>query len=128
MNRISFREDERQVIHRLKFLQVIHDKMLDKMFDELAKKFHNKEISERFWDAVPADLKARYKDPVSNLRTKIRDIIKQYPQYYGNYKIQNKPYFQKMEKQQRQREELLRSLEQSPLEEAEEQRVVEVGA
>lgn len=126
MNRISFRqEDEKQVIHRLKSLQNIHDKMLDQMFDDLVKKFHNREISDRFWDAVPSDLKGKYKEPISSLRSKIRDIIMMYPQYYGNYKNQNKPYFQKVEKQ-KQRDELLRSMEQAPLEE-ETHQTVEVG-
>ena len=124
MNRISFRqEDEKQVVHRLRSLQTIHDKMLDQMFGELVKKFHNREISDRFWDAVPSELKGKYKEPISNLRSKIRDIIMMYPQYYGNYKNQNKSYFQKMEKQ---RQQLLRSMEQAPLEE-EENQVVEVG-
>lgn len=128
MNKISFREDEGQVIKRLRFLQVLHDKMLDQMFDEMVKKFHNKEISDRFWDAIPADMRAKYKSPIGNIRNKIRDIIKDYPQYYGNYKQQNKPYFQKMDKQQRQREELLKTLEESPLEQEEDNRVVEVRA
>lgn len=117
MNRISLRqEDETQIVHRLRSLQTIHDNMLDQMFDELTKKFHNREISDRFWDAVPSDLKLKYKDPISNLRGKIRDIIMLYPQYYGNYKNQNKPYFQKIERQQRHRDELLKSMEEEPLE------------
>jgi hypothetical protein len=117
MNRLSFRqEDEKQVIHRLRSLQTVHDKMLDQMFDELTKRFHNREISDRFWDAVPSDLKGKYKEPISNLRSKIRDIISLYPQYYGNYKNQNKPYFQKVDRQQRQKEELLKSMEEEPLE------------
>ena len=126
MNRISFRqEDEKQVIHRLRSLQTIHDKMLDQMFDELVKKFHSKEISDRFWDAVPSDLKGKYKEPIASLRSKIRDIIMKYPQYYGNYKTQNKPYFQKIDKQNKQREEMLRSMDEAPLEE--ENQVVGVG-
>jgi len=124
MKKISFRqEDEREIIHRLKSLQTIHDNMLDKMFEELSKRFHNKEISDRFWDTLPSDLKGKYKSPISNLRSKIRDIIIKYPQYYNNYKSQNKPYFQKVERQQR--ENLLKTMEEEPLES--ENRMVEVG-
>jgi len=116
MNKISFRqEDETQVIHRLRSLQTIHDKMLDQMFGELVGKFHSKEISDRFWDAIPSDVRGKYKDPIANLRAKIRDIISQYPSYYSNYKQQNKPYFQKVEKQ-KQREDMLRSMGEQPFE------------
>jgi hypothetical protein len=117
MNRISFRqEDEKNVIHRLKSLQIIHDKMLDQMCGELVGKFHSKEISDRFWDAIPADLKNKYKDPISNVRTKIRDILAMYPGYYQGYMQQNKPYFQKVDKQRKQREEMLKSMGEQPFE------------
>lgn len=126
MKKLSLRQHEQsQVIQRLKSLQTIHDNMLDNMFDELSTKFSRKEISDRFWDAVPAELKNKYKSSISNIRSKIRDIIMQYPQYYSQYKNQNKPYFQKMEKQNRQREELLKSIEEAPFEE--QQQTVGVG-
>ena len=125
MNRISFRqEDEKQVIHNLKSYQVVHDKLLDQLFSELGARFHNREISDRFWDAIPSDLRSKYQSHISSLRGKIRDIISQYPSYYGNYKQQNKPYFQKMDKQKKQREEMLKSMGEQPFE----HEMAEVGA
>ena len=117
MNRISFRqEDEQQVIKRLRSLQTIHDNRLDQMGKELVSKFHGKEISDRFWDALPADLRNKYKDPISSIREKIRDILVMYPGYYKNYQQQNRPFFQKMDKQRKQREDMLKSMGEKPFE------------
>jgi hypothetical protein len=86
-------------IIRLKYLQQAHNSLIDNMFKELGKKLEHKEISDRFWDVLPADIRAKYKDKVGSIRSKIRDIYQQFPQHFEQYKKQNKPYFRKQEKQ-----------------------------
>ncbi len=85
-------------IIKLKYLNNYHQKLLDEMFQELGDKFKDKEISERFWDVIPADVRSRYKDKVNSVRTKIRNIYQQYPQHFEEYKQKNKPYFKKQER------------------------------
>lgn len=96
---ISFRNTDDVALTRLKSLQSVHDKLLDKMFKELGSRFQRKELSDRFWDALPADIRGKYKSTISRVRDTIRDIISTYPQYFEQYKQQNRPYFQKLEKQ-----------------------------
>jgi len=113
MIRISSRDN----IHKLKSLQHIHDNLLDKMFNELGSRFQHKELSDRFWEVIPADIRNKYKESVIKIRDKIRDIIREYPEYYTEYQKKNSPYFRKMEKK--------RTIEQNqPIEE---EQLVEVS-
>jgi hypothetical protein len=87
-------------ILRLKYLQKAHTMLLNKMFEELGQKLAHKEISDRFWDTLPADIRARYKDKIASIRKNIRAIYQQFPQHFEQYKQQNKPYFRKQEQKQ----------------------------
>lgn len=82
-------------IVRLKYLQQAHDMLIQKMFQELGQKMEHKEISDRFWDTLPVDIRGRYKDKIASIRKNIRDIYSQFPQHFEQYKNQNKPYFRK---------------------------------
>ena len=93
------RRDPRIV--RLKYLQHAHNMLIEKMFQELGKKMEHKEIADRFWDTLPADIRGRYKDKIASIRKNIRSIYQQFPQHFEQYKQQNKPYFKKQEQQGR---------------------------
>jgi hypothetical protein len=86
-------------IIRLKYLQQAHNMLLGKMFEELGQKLAHKEISDRFWDTLPADIRGRYRDKIASIRKNIREIYRQFPQHFEQYKKQNKPYFRKHETQ-----------------------------
>ena len=114
MIRISSRDN----IDRLRGLQHIHNNLLNKMFNELGSRFQNKEISDRFWEVMPAEIRDRYKNSIRKLRKEIRDIISEYPEYYSQYIRKNLPYFKKVERQQRQQNVIQFPEEQQQLAEA----------
>jgi len=91
-------EDKRLV--RLKFLQRAHDLALEDLFKDLGQRYQKKEISDRFWNALPADIRTKHKEKIDKIRTQIRDIYQQFPEHFEQYKKENKPYFKKQEKNQ----------------------------
>lgn len=97
------RQDPRLV--RLKYLQKSHNMLIDEMLKDLGRKLERKEISETFWKALPADIRGKYKDKVSQLRAKIRSVYEQFPDMFAEYKLDNPSYFRR---QQAYRKEVLK--------------------
>jgi len=85
-------------IVRLKYLQKAHNMLLGKMFEELGQKMQHKEISDRFWDTLPAEIRGKYKEKIALIRKNIRNIYKQFPQHFEQYKKKNSPYFRRQER------------------------------
>lgn len=122
---LSYREAKDQNIYRLRSYKNTLRLLVEKMMAELGRTINEKELSKRFWDALPADIRNTYMTPIMSLRDRIRAIYEGYPEYFEEHKQENKPYFlQKEREQKKRRQELMNQiLENVPQQKSEEQSI-----
>ena len=129
---LSYIEARDENVSKLRSYQNILNGLIDKLTNELGQEIKYKELSKRFWEVLPADIRNKYMNTIMSLREKIRLIYEQYPEFKEEWETnpKNINYYRSKKREEEKRVKELRERinKNIPQEEVAVEQPVTVGA